>query len=113
MTARGYVIAHLRNVKFGPDVQRYMEQIEATFELFGGTWLIHGAASEIVEGDWPGDIVIIEFPTLSAARDWYSSPAYQAILSLRTGHMDSRVALVPGVPAGYRSAHTIAKLLAT
>nr|WP_244231384.1 hypothetical protein [Saccharomonospora piscinae] len=35
------------------------------------------------------------------------------MLSLRTGHMDSRVALVPGVPAGYRSAHTIAKLLAT
>ena len=42
----------------------------------------------------------------------YASPAYQEILELRTEHAASRALLVEGVPAGYRAAETIAKLVA-
>ena len=31
----------------------------------------------------PTRLLIIEFPTLSAARAWYESPEYQAVLPLR------------------------------
>lgn len=112
-TARGYAIGDLSTVDFGPDIQRYMEQIESTFEPFGGEWVVHGASLEVVEGAWPGSVVIIGFPSLDAARDWYASPGYQAILKLRTDHADSRVALVSGVPGGYRAADTVARLLAS
>ena len=31
----------------------------------------------------PTRLLVIEFPTLSAARDWYASPEYQVLLPLR------------------------------
>lgn len=112
-TAPGYAVAHLRTVELGPEIRRYMERIEATFEPFGGEWLVHGSRPEVVEGTWPGDLVIIGFPSLAAAREWYASPDYQKILNLRVKHSDSNVVLIEGVPAGYRAANTIAKMIAS
>ena len=111
-TARGYAVGHLEGVDFGPAIKAYMERIESTFEPFGGEWVVHGATPEVLEGPWSADLVIIGFPSLAAARDWYASPAYQEILDLRGEHSDSRVLLLEGVPAGYRAADTIAKLAA-
>ncbi|WP_374999609.1 DUF1330 domain-containing protein [Aeromicrobium sp. CTD01-1L150] len=112
MTGRGYAVGHLRDVQMGPQVQHYMERIESTFEPFGGEWVVHGTRPEVVEGSWPGDLVIIAFPSVAAARDWFDSPAYQDICHLRSEHSDSRVVLLEGVPPGYRAADTIAKLFA-
>lgn len=71
---------------------------------------MHGIQPDVLEGLWPADLVIIGFPSLAAARDWYASPAYQDILELRTAHSDSRIVLLEGVPDGYRAADTIAEL---
>lgn len=101
----------LQNVRFGPEIQRYMEGIEATFEPFGGEWIVHGSLPEVVEGVWSADVVVIGFPSLAGARDWYESPAYQAIVELRTANSDGQVLLLEGVPSGYRATDTIAKLL--
>jgi uncharacterized protein (DUF1330 family) len=108
--APGYALGQLWSVEFGPEIRRYMEDIEATFEPFGGGWLVHGASPEVVEGPWSADVVIIGFPSLAAAREWYTSPAYQEILELRTEHSESRVVLLEGVPHGYRAADTLAKV---
>lgn len=107
---RGYAIAHLRHVELGPEIWDYMEAVEETFAPFGGQWVVHGTSPEMVEGAWPGDIVIVGFPSLEAAREWYASAGYQAILRLRTDHSDGSVALLEGVPDGYRAAQTVAKL---
>lgn len=109
-SGRGYAIALLDGVRLGPEIQHYMEQIESTFEPQGGEWVVHGRQPQVVEGTWAGGLVIIGFPSLAAARDWYASPAYQGILGLRTEHSDSQVLLVEGVPDGYRAAETIAAL---
>ena len=71
---------------------------------------MHGTQPEVVDGAWSGDLVIIGFPSVEAARDWYASPEYQAILHLRTEHSDSAAVIVGGVPLGYRAADTLAKL---
>ena len=109
-TPRGYAVALLRNVELGPEIWQYMETIEATFAPFGGEWVIHGTSPDVVEGTWPGDLVIIGFPTIAAAREWYGSPEYAAILRLRSDHSNGTVALAEGVPAGYRAAETVAKM---
>ena len=44
---------------------------------------MHGAPVEVMEGEWPGALVVIEFPSLAAAHEWYDSPAYREILRLR------------------------------
>lgn len=48
-----------------------------------------------------GDLIVIEFPDMEAARQWYASPAYQAILPLRTGHASGAIFLVAGVPGDH------------
>lgn len=110
--ARGYAVGVLTDVEFGPDIRRYMERIEATFEVYGGEWLVHGTRPEVMEGPWTADVVIIGFPSIGAAREWFHSPGYQEIAGLRTAHSDSRVVLLEGVAPGYRAADTIAKLAA-
>jgi uncharacterized protein (DUF1330 family) len=109
-SARGYAVAILNGVRLGPEIRRYIERIEATFEPYGGEWVVHGSRPQVMEGTWTGDLVIIGFPSAAAARDWYDSPAYQDILALRTAHSDSQALLIEGVPSGYRVAETVAKL---
>ena len=57
-----YAIAHLRTPQFNDDVLEYLERIQATLDPFGGRFLVHGADVEVIEGPWPGTIVILEFP---------------------------------------------------
>ena len=106
MTA--YAIAHLRQVDFGPAIVEYLRRIDATLEPFGGRFVVHGATVEVLEGQWPGDIVVIAFPDLATARAWYASPAYQAILALRTDHSRGEVILVHGCDADHKGADLLA-----
>ena len=99
MTA--YAIAHLRTPQLNADVVDYIERIQATLDPFAGRFLVHGGDVDVREGEWPGTIVIIEFPDAQAAGAWYESPAYQEILPLRTNHIDSVALIAQGVPADY------------
>ncbi|MGW7366669.1 DUF1330 domain-containing protein [Streptomyces sp. NPDC054841] len=109
-----YAIGNLHPAaRLDDEVFVYMERIQATLDPFGGRFLVHGApAREVPEGEWPGALVIIEFPSLDAARGWYDSEAYQELLPLRTRHMAGDVLLIDGVPPGYAAADTAAKLRA-
>ncbi|MFJ8079014.1 DUF1330 domain-containing protein [Streptomyces sp. NPDC096205] len=99
MTA--YAIAHLREITPHPEIPEYIDRISATFEPYGGRFLVHGTAHEVLEGDWPGAVVMIGFPGMAEARAWWDSPAYQEIAPLRSRHIVGDIVLVPGVPEGY------------
>ncbi|MER5726958.1 DUF1330 domain-containing protein [Streptomyces sp. NPDC002138] len=108
MTA--YAIAHIRPESMNGDVLRYIEEIQGTMDPFGGAFLVHGATPEVVEGPFPGTVVVLAFPDIERARAWYGSPAYQEILPLRTRHMTGEVILVEGVAPGYDATKTAAVL---
>ncbi|MFG2619313.1 DUF1330 domain-containing protein [Streptomyces sp. NPDC048507] len=108
MTA--YAIAHLRPVTMNEDILRYIETMQSTLDPFEGRFLVHGAEVEVLEGPFPGTVVVIGFPDMDRARAWYASDAYRAILPLRTDHIPAEVILVEGVPAGYDAAATAAAL---
>jgi uncharacterized protein (DUF1330 family) len=110
MTA--YALAHLRTPQVNDDVIEYIERIQGTLDPFAGRFLVHGATVEVIEGSWPGTVVIIEFPDSERARAWYESPAYQEILPLRTNHIDGDAILVEGVPPRYDPVRTAAALRA-
>lgn len=112
-TTKSYAIAYLRNVEVGPEILEYLEKIDATLAPYGGRFIVHGGRIHGVEGEWDGDIVIIEFPSAEAGRDWYASTAYQQILPLRTEQSESIAALVEGVSTGYRAVDKIAELFPT
>ena len=107
MTA--YAIAHLQDVDLGPEIVEYIRRIDATLAPFGGRFVIHGSTPEIVEGPWPGNLVVIAFPDMAKARSWYDSPDYQAILPLRTDNSRSVAMLVEGVANDYRAGDFLAK----
>lgn len=108
-----YAIAHLKNVDLGPDILQYIREIDATLEPYDGRFLVHGGGNATaVEGELPGDVVIIAFPDRRRAEDWYASEAYQRILPLRTEHADCVTFLIDGVPEGYRAASFADKIAA-
>jgi uncharacterized protein (DUF1330 family) len=97
-----YLINHLRIPGDVPNLQglTYLEKVEATVAPYGGKWLAQGAG-DVIEGAWPGAVVLLEFPSRKAATDWYSSPEYQAILPLRTKNAISDLILIDQLPEGF------------
>ena len=101
-----YLINHLRIPNGVPnsDGLTYLENVEATFKPFGGRWLVLDAPVEVLEGAWPGSVALMEFPDMNAAKNWYHSPEYQKILTLRTDNAISDLILVDPVRPGFTSA---------
>ncbi|WP_327010250.1 DUF1330 domain-containing protein [Dactylosporangium sp. NBC_01737] len=110
MTA--YALAHLHDPNMHEDVLVYLERIQATLDPFGGTFLAHGPDVEVREGEWPGTIVLLQFPDADAVRAWYDSPAYQEILPLRTDHISGSAILFDGVRPGHDPAKMAAAIRA-
>ena len=101
MTAYG--VGLLKNVKMGPPLVEYLERIDATLAPYDGHFIVHGGPAEMLEGTDPGALIVIEFPDRSHARDWYTSPAYEEILALRTENSTSTVFIIDGVGHGHRA----------
>ena len=106
----GYAIGLLSEVRVNEEILDYLERVEESIAPYGGEWLVHGTSPEVLEGSWRGDVVIIRFPDPAAARSWYDSEEYQAIIPLRTRNATSWVALLEGVPTGYTTAVTARRL---
>lgn len=110
-TLPAYAVAYLREVDVNADIVTYLERIDETLAPHGGRFLVHGGHLQALEGTWDGDVVVLEFPSADDATRWYASPAYQAILSLRTDNAQSIACVVEGVPGGYRAVDKLAELL--
>jgi uncharacterized protein (DUF1330 family) len=101
-----YAVARLWDVIMGPQIVQYLEGIDATLAPFQGRFLIHGGdigAIEKLEGDWAGDLIIIEFPDRHRAQAWYHSETYQKLLPLRLSNAKGDVILIDTVPDGHKS----------
>ena len=82
-------------------VERYRALAQAAIAKFGGRYLARGGAVEPVEGDWsPQRIIIVEFPSMDRAREWYRSPEYAEALKVRATALDRNLIFVDGVPPG-------------
>lgn len=57
---------------------------------------IYGA-TETWEGAAPDGVLLLEFPTVEAARAWYNSPEYQAAIPFRQRAADYRILMVQGL----------------
>ena len=98
-----YAVAHMRQVTMGPPIVEYLDRIDATLAPFGGRFVVHGGQVEVLEGTWPGHLIVIEFPSPAHVHDWYRSAAYQRILALRTGSSHSDIVVVDGVDSDHRA----------
>ncbi|GAB3689391.1 DUF1330 domain-containing protein [Actinocorallia lasiicapitis] len=107
---KAYAVAHVGTVRPDPEIGEYLRRIDGTLQPYGGRFLVHNTALEVVEGKWDGGVIIIEFPSPEAVHAWYRSADYQAILPLRTRHIDMDVIVAHGVDEPYSAAETATKL---
>ena len=76
----------------------YREPAGETVAAHGGRYLARGGAHEGLEGDWDVDrLVILEFPSMERAREWYRSAEYQEVAPIRQAASRGRGVLVEGV----------------
>lgn len=76
----------------------YKELAPAAVARYGGSYLARGGTVETLEGDWqPGRLVILEFPTVVAAKAWLDSPEYAPAKALRHQAARSTMVVVAGV----------------
>ncbi|MGW4845480.1 DUF1330 domain-containing protein [Nocardia brasiliensis] len=108
-----YVIAHLQDAAPHAEIAEYIERLPGTFAPYGGRYLVHMKQHEVKEGSWPGAVVMIGFPGIDEARQWWDSPAYRAIAPLRSRHIEGDIILVEGVPEDYTPTAAVQALRAS
>ena len=65
-------------------LQAYAAKAVPSVLQYGGVPRIASNATEVVEGEWHGQqTVMIEFESVDAAKAWYNSPEYQAVIGER------------------------------
>ncbi len=88
MTKLAYMVVDARS----SDPERmaeYRRLAQLAVEHYGGRYLVRGAPYETLEGNWhPQRLVVLEFPSMAAARTFYDSPEYLAAREARAGVSD-------------------------
>jgi uncharacterized protein (DUF1330 family) len=77
----------------------YRSLASASIERYGGRYVVRGGAIELIEGerDPKRRLVIVEFPSMQRAHEWYRSPEYAEALKVRAGALTRTLTFVEGV----------------
>jgi uncharacterized protein (DUF1330 family) len=93
-----YVFFDILEITDPEKMRAYGQQIGSTVERYGGRYLVRGGTTEVVEGDWRPTIpVMIEFPSLEQAHQWYAAEAYQQLVALRAGAARLNAVFIEGL----------------
>ncbi|WP_299364213.1 DUF1330 domain-containing protein [uncultured Paracoccus sp.] len=101
MTA--YAIGELRVAEITRGIRDYLARIDATLAPYGGEFMVYGGRKEMLEGESDHDLIVIAFPDVAAARNWYASAAYQKIVPLRRDGAEGAIYLIDGVGPEHRA----------
>ncbi|MCP3467568.1 MULTISPECIES: DUF1330 domain-containing protein [unclassified Bradyrhizobium] len=92
-----YVISEVE-VRDAASMEAYRTLAAQTIAQYGGRYLARGGAADVVEGGPPAEtIIIVEFPSMARAREWYASAEYAEALKLRRTALERRLIFVEGV----------------
>jgi uncharacterized protein (DUF1330 family) len=75
----------------------YKKLTPASIAAYGGKFIVRGGKTETLEGDWqPGRMVVIEFPTVERAKEWWASDEYAPAKALRQANAETKMILLEG-----------------
>ncbi len=83
--------------------ESYRTRAARAIAQFGGRYLVRGALAEVIEADWPAEapppqtVIVVEFPSMKALKDWYASPRYAEAFASRAAAVKRRMIFVQGV----------------
>ena len=91
-----YVIADVE-VTDPAGFEEYRARVSTTIAQYGGRYLVRGGATETLEGDWsPRRLIVLEFPSMTSARAWFTSAEYAPLIALRQRTANTRLVLADG-----------------
>jgi uncharacterized protein (DUF1330 family) len=92
-----YVVANV-TVKDPVRYEDYRRLVGPTLAKYGGRFIARGGAVEVLEGDWrPNRLVIVEFPSIDRAREWWHSPEYAEAKVIRQATSEGTLLILEGV----------------
>jgi uncharacterized protein (DUF1330 family) len=92
-----YVISAISAILDPILMEKYRALAQTTIKKYGGRYIVRGGVVEKVEGEpAPLAIVIVEFPTMERAREWYRSPEYAEALAICPKALSRRLLFVEG-----------------
>jgi uncharacterized protein (DUF1330 family) len=95
----GYLIANVE-VTNAARFEEYRQKVGSVVAQFGGRFIVLGGEVRRLEGYLPiRRLVVVEFPSLDAAEQFYDSPEYQPLLKIRLASTKSDVMLAAGYSA--------------
>ena len=81
-------------------VAQYRPLAASAIEKYGGRYIVRGGPVELIEGgrDAERQFVVVEFPDMARAREWYASSEYGEALQIRrAGALERTLVFVEGV----------------
>ena len=83
------------------DMEQYREYTKLTPDIlakYGGKFIVRGGDKITLEGEEETNrVVVVEFPSVEAATNFYNSDEYQAAIKVREGAATGQFVLVQGV----------------
>ena len=92
-----YWISNYREVLDEAKMAAYAQLAGPALEAAGGVFRARGLPEQVYEAGEQQRVVIIEFPSVQAARDAHDSPAYQAALAALDGGAVRDLRIVAGL----------------
>ena len=79
------------------EYEEYKKLTPATIKAYDGKFIVRGAQTEFLEGDWrPQRIVILEFPSVERAKQWWHSEEYTIAKAIRHRTAKTKMLVVEG-----------------
>jgi uncharacterized protein (DUF1330 family) len=92
-----YVIAHI-DVKDPVRYENYKKMSPVSIQKYGGRFIARGGKAEVLEGTWqPKRLVLLEFPSVERAREWWASEDYRPAKELRQATSSGDMIVVEGL----------------
>src|SRR5215216_5839401 len=77
--------------------EEYKKLTPATISAYNGKFIVRSAQTESLEGDWnPQRIVVLEFPSVAKAKEWWHSEEYAPAKAIRHRTAKTKMLVVEG-----------------
>jgi uncharacterized protein (DUF1330 family) len=78
--------------------EEYKKLTPASIAAYDGKFIVRGGETITMEGEWnPQRIVVLEFPSVERAKEWWSSDAYTKAKLIRQRTAKTRMIIVEGL----------------
>jgi len=92
-----YVIVDVK-INNHEDYEEYKKLTPASITAYDGKFIVRGGKTETLEGDWdPERIVVLEFPTVERAKEWWASEMYAPAKQIRQRTASTQMIVVEGL----------------